>query len=117
MNLLSHDCFYQMRQLHTVSRSLTTSDTSKSMHLSPLDLTIALLFTLASRLVYWGAWTGSCLSALFRPKFGRVSGYMCDVLHWLPSEQRIDICSGQGQPSRPLWFYPLCIWYSIALFI
>src|SRR6218665_500598 len=35
-----------------------------SMHFSPLDLIIALLFTRDSRLVYWGAWTGSCVPAL-----------------------------------------------------
>src|SRR6218665_3214184 len=64
-----------------------------STPLSPIGLTIPVSFTLAFRLVDCGAWTGSCvlqpaLLAAF-PKFGQVSGYMHDVLHWLHSEQRI----------------------------
>ena len=64
-----------------------------SMPSSQLDLTIVARSTLASLAGRLG-----CLDRILRsaarligriPKFGHVSRYMRDVLHWLPSEQRI----------------------------
>ena len=94
INLLSRDCFYQLRQLRTVARSLTASAASTLVHAfvtSRLDYCCSLYAGLpAVRL--------GCLDGIMRsaarligriPKYGHVSGYMLDVLHWLPSEQRI----------------------------
>lgn len=94
INLLSRDCFYQLRQLRTVARSLTVSATSTLIHAfitNRLDYCCSPYVGLpAGRL--------GCLDRILRsaarlighiPKFGHVSSYMRDVLHWLPSEQRI----------------------------
>src|SRR6218665_302299 len=93
-NLLSRDCFYQLRQLRTVTRSLTASATATRVHAfvaNMLDYCSSLYAGLpACRL--------GCLDRVLRsaarliggiPKLGHVSKYMLDVLHWLPAEQRI----------------------------
>src|SRR6218665_2909339 len=92
--LLSRDCFYQLRQLRTVTRPLTASETATLVHAF-----------VANRLYYFSfLYSGlpacrlGCLDRVLRsaarliggiPKFGHVSKYMLDVLHWLPAEQRI----------------------------
>ena len=94
INLLSRDCFYQLRQLRTVARSLTATAASTLVHAfvtTRLDYCCSLYAGLpAVRL--------GCLDRILRsaarligriPKYDHVSGYMLDVLHWLPSEQRI----------------------------
>src|SRR6218665_43128 len=94
INLFSRDCFYQLRQLRTVTRSLTASATATLVHAfveNRLDYCSSLYAGLpACRL--------ACLDPVFPspsppiggiPKFGHVSKYMLDVLRWLPAEQRI----------------------------
>jgi len=94
INLLSRDCFYQLRQLRTVARSLTATAASTLVHAfvtTRLDYCCSLYAGLpAVRL--------GCLDRILRsaarligrkPKYDHISGYMLDVLHWLPSEQRI----------------------------
>ena len=91
---LCRDCYYQLRQLRVVSRSLTTNAASTLIHsfvVTRLDLCCALYAGLpAVRL--------GCLERVLRtaarlighiPKFGHVTAFMRDVLHWLPIPQRI----------------------------
>src|SRR6218665_447403 len=94
INLLCHSCYYQLRQLRVVSRSLYPAAASTLVHafvVSRLDYCSVIYEGLpACRL--------KCLDRVLRtaahlvgriPRFGRVSGYMQDVLHWLLYPQRI----------------------------
>ena len=94
INLLSRDCFYQLRQLLTVTPSLTASATATLVHAfvaNRLDYCSSLYAGLpACRL--------GCLDQVLRsaarliggiPKVGHVSKYMLDILRWFPAEQRI----------------------------
>src|SRR6218665_1642526 len=92
INLLCRSCYYQLRQLGLYP--------APSHQLPPLPL-----FTPLSRFDYCSAiYEGlpicrlKCLGRVLRtaarlvgriPRFSRVSAYMQDVLHWLPSRQRI----------------------------
>src|SRR6218665_1022524 len=94
INLLCRSCHYQLRQLMVVSRSLSQAAASTLVHAF-----------VVSRLDYCSAVSEGlpicrlkCLDRVLRtaarlvgriPKFGRVSAYMRDVLHWLPYPQRI----------------------------
>src|ERR1700733_5175586 len=94
LNLLSRNCFYQLRQLRTVARSLTYSSASTLVHAfvtSRLDY-CSLLYAGLPRIRL------GCLDRVMRSaaglighisKYEPVSDYMHTVLHWLPSEQRI----------------------------
>src|SRR6218665_1821058 len=87
-------CYYQLRQLRVVSRSLSPAAASTLVHafvVSRLDYCSAIYEGLPTCRV-------KCLDRVLRtaarlvgriPRFGRVSGYMRDVLHWLPYPQRI----------------------------
>src|SRR6218665_994443 len=93
-NLLCCSCYYQLRQLRVVSRSLSSPAASTLVHafvVSRLDY---------CRAVYEGLpiCRLKCLDRVLRtadrlvgriPKFGRVSAYIWDVLHWLQYPQRI----------------------------
>jgi len=94
INLLCRSCYYQLRQLRVISRSLSPDAASTVVHsfvVSRLDYCSAIYDGLpACRL--------KCLNRVLRtaarlvgriPKFSRVSWYMRDVLHWLPYPQRI----------------------------
>src|SRR6218665_3818195 len=93
-NLLCRRCYYQLRQLRVVSRSLSPAAASTLVHafvVSCLDYCSAIYEGLPTCRV-------KCLDRVLRtaarlvgriPRFGRVSGYMRDVLHWLPYPQRI----------------------------
>src|SRR6218665_2601303 len=91
LNRLCRDCYYQLRQLRVISRSLTSTATATlSTLLSHLGLTTGPHSTLVSLLCIWAA--SSELSARLIggiPRTGHVSAYMLDVLHWLPLQQRI----------------------------
>ena len=94
INLLCRSCYYQLRKLRVVSRSL-----------SPAAASILVYAIVVSRLDYCSAVYQrlricrlKCLDRVLRtaarfvgriPKFGRVSAYMRDVLHWLPYPKRI----------------------------
>src|SRR6218665_3115414 len=94
INLLCRSCYYQLRQLRVVSRSLSPVAASTLVHafvVSRLDYCSAIYEGLPTcrvkfldRVLRTAARLGGRI-----PKFGRVSGYMRDVLHWLPYPQRI----------------------------
>ena len=92
---LSRACYYQLRQLRTVARSLTPTAAATLVHsfvTTRLDYCCSLYAGLPiSRL--------SCIDRVLRsaarligriPKFSHISSYMRDVLHWLPLKQRIE---------------------------
>src|SRR6218665_2470703 len=94
INLLCRSCYYQLRQVRVVSRSLSPAAVSTLVHafvVSRLDYCSVIYEGLPTCRV-------KCLDRVLRtaarlvgrmPRFGRVSGYMRDVLHWLPYPQRI----------------------------
>ena len=94
INLLCRSCYYQLRQLRVVLRSLTFNAALTLVHsfvVSRLDYCSALYVGLPVTRV-------GCLDRVLRsaarlvgriPRFGHVSDYMRDVLHWLPFSQRI----------------------------
>src|SRR6218665_1882972 len=84
INLLCRSCYYQLRQLRVVSRSLAPAAVHAFV-VSRLDY---------SSVIYEGLPTCrlKCLDRVLRtaarlvgriPGFGQVPGYKCDVLHWL----------------------------------
>src|SRR6218665_2048179 len=94
INHLSRDCFYQLHQLRTVTRSLTPSATSTLVHAfvaNRLDYCCLLYAGLpACRLGSLDRVLRSAARLIGGiPKFAHVSQYMLNVLHWLPAEQRI----------------------------
>jgi hypothetical protein len=95
LHSLSRACYYQLRQLRTIARSLSPTATATLVHsfvTIRLDFCCSLYAGLpAARL--------SCLVRVLRsaarligriPKFDHISSYMLDVLHWLPLRQRIE---------------------------
>src|SRR6218665_3508877 len=94
INLLSRDCFYQLRQLRTVTRSPTASASATLVHAfvaNRLDYCSSLYAGLpACRLGGLDRVLRSAARLIGGiPKFVHVSKYMLDVLHWLPADQRI----------------------------
>ena len=95
INRLSRSCFYQLRQLRTVARSLSTGAATTLVHSfvsARLDYCLSLYAGLPSGRL-------SSLDRILRaaarlighlPKFGHVTNYMLEVLHWLPVRQRIE---------------------------
>src|SRR3984885_8445094 len=93
INLLCRECYYQLRQLRVVSRSLTSTAASTLIHsfvVSRLDYCSAIYHGLPYTRI-------GCLDRVLRtaarlvghiPKYGHVSEYMRDALHWLPFLQR-----------------------------
>src|SRR6218665_2178084 len=87
--------YYQLRQLRTVSRSLTSTAAATLVHsfvTSRLDYCNSLYFFLPSTSL-------NSLNHVLRSaarligrvsKFDHISAYMRDVLHWLPLRQRIE---------------------------
>ena len=91
---LSRTCYYQLRQLRTIARSLSSTASATLVHsfvAIRLDYCCSLYAGLpAVRL--------NCLDRVLRsaarligriPKFDHISSYMRDILHWLPLRQRI----------------------------
>src|SRR6218665_2039992 len=91
---LTRSCFYQLRQLRVVSRSLSSSSTATLVHafiLNRLDYCSSLCLGLPY--VRLRPLDG-VLRAATRliggvPKFGQIGEFMRDTLHWLPVRQRI----------------------------
>src|SRR6218665_3337893 len=86
---LSRDCYYQLRQLRTVARSLTATAAITLVH-AFITLRLDYCSTLYTGLP---ACRLSCLERVMRSaarligkiqKFDHVTRYMLDVLHWLP---------------------------------
>ena len=94
LSSLSRSCFYQLRQLRVIARSLSTSSASTLIHAF-----------VCSRLDYCSSlYTGLPqvhLSSIVRvlrsaarlvgsiPRYGSVSSYMHHILHWLPLRHHI----------------------------
>src|SRR6218665_1470227 len=91
---LTHSCFYHLRQLRVVSRSLSASSTATLVHafiVNRLDHCSSLYCVLPQ--VRLQPLDG-VLRATARmiggvPKFGHISEFMRDTLRWLPVRQRI----------------------------
>lgn len=95
LNRLSRDCFYQLRQLRTVARSLSPGAAATLVHsfiTIRLDYCLSLYSGLPSvRLASLSRVLRSAARLIGQiPKFGHVSSYMLEVLHWLPIRQRIE---------------------------
>src|SRR6218665_3718889 len=94
INLIARKCYYQLRQLWVVSRSLTHQSRLTLVHAfvtSRIDCCCSLLAglplgTLArlDRVLRSAARLVGGLS-----KFSSITAYMRDVLHWLPISERI----------------------------
>jgi len=97
INLHRRSCYYQLRQLRVVSHSLSPAAASTLVHafvVSRLDYCSAIyeeLPTCRLKCLDRVLWTAARLVGRI-PRFGRVSGYMRDVLSWLPYPQRIVYC-------------------------
>jgi hypothetical protein len=94
INLLCRSCYYQLRQLKVISRSLTSRAAATLVHafvVSRLDYCSSMYVGLpACRVGPLNRVLRTAARLIGRiPKFGRVSEYMRDVLHWLPYPQRI----------------------------
>jgi hypothetical protein len=93
-NAVSRSCFYQLRQLRVISRSLTPSAAATLVHAfvtSRLDYCSSIYAGLPQvqigrleRVLHVAA---RLIGGI--PRLGHVSDYMRDVLHWLPLPQRI----------------------------
>src|SRR6218665_2357654 len=87
-------CYYHLRQLRVVSRSLSSSSTSTLVHASianRLDYCSSLYCGLSQVRLQL---LNGVLRAAARmiggvPRFGHITDYMRDVLYWLPVPQRI----------------------------
>src|SRR5688572_12340120 len=93
LSSLSRSCFYQLRQLRVIARSLSTSSASTLIHAfvcSRLDYCSSLytglpqvhLSSIERVLRSAGRLVGSI------PRYGSVSSYMHHTLHWLPLRHR-----------------------------
>ena len=94
VNLISQSCYYQLRQLRVVSRSLSHDALVVLVHAfvtSRIDhccsILVGLPLGVLGRLDRVMRSAARLIGRI--PKFGSVSAYMRDVLHWLPVAQRI----------------------------
>src|SRR6218665_225934 len=91
---LMRSCFYQLRQLRVVSRSLSSSSTVSLVHaftLNRLDCCSSLCLGLPYvRLRPLDGVPRAAVRLIGGvPKFGNIGEFMRDTLHWLPVRQRI----------------------------
>lgn len=94
INQLTRSCYYQLRQLRVVSRSLSCSAAAALVHAfvtSRLDHCSSILAGLPLAQTARLDRVLRCAARLIGriPKYGSVSAYMRDTLHWLPIAQRI----------------------------
>ena len=91
---LTRSCYYQLRQLRVVTRSLSSSSASTLVHafiLNRLDYCSSLYCGLPQIRLHplEGVLRAAARLIGGVPKFGHISAFMRDVLHWLPVQQRI----------------------------
>ena len=118
VNLITRSCYYQLRQLRVVLRSLSHDAAVVLVHAfvtSRIDHCCSVLAGHPSGLI--GRLDRVLRSAArligHIPKYAPVSAYMRDVLHWLPASQRISYriaalvwrCLTGSAPS---YLYDLC---------
>src|SRR6218665_900548 len=93
VNLITPSCYYQLRQLRVVMRSISHDAAVVLVHAfvtSRIDHSCSVLFGLPLGLIGRLDRFFNLLPALIIiPKYASVSAYMRDVLHWLPVSQRI----------------------------
>src|SRR6218665_3462280 len=94
INQLTRSCYYQLRQLRVVSRSFSFSAAAALVHAfvtSRLDHCSSILAGLPVPQTARLDRVLRCAARLIGriPKYGSVSAYMRDTLHWLPIAQRI----------------------------
>jgi len=105
-------CYYQLRQLWVVSCSLTHQSIIALVHTFVTTKPYWLLqFSAGWAPWYFGPVRQSSAARLLGrwPKFSSITAYMCDVLHWLPISQWINIvlmgwCPGVSFTVSPLTF-------------
>ena len=95
LSSLSRSCFYQLRQLRTLRRSLSTSAAAtlvRSFVCSRVDYCSSLLVGLPAA-------TTSCVQSILRAaarlvagtsRYSAISSYMQNELHWLPLHSRVE---------------------------
>src|SRR6218665_2607898 len=92
---LTRSCYYYLRQLRVVSRSLSSSSASTLVHAfiaNRLDYNCSSLYCGLPQVRMQPL--NGVLRAAARmtggvPRFGHITDYMRDVFHWLPVQQRI----------------------------
>src|SRR6218665_2757269 len=94
INLVARKCYYQLRQLRVVSRSLTHQSTLTLVHAFVTSRTDCCSSLLVGPPLCALTRSGRVLRSATRhigglPKFSPITAYMRDVLHWLPISQRI----------------------------
>src|SRR6218665_3391903 len=94
INQLTRSCYYQLRQLLTVSFSLSHGAAATLVYAfvtNRLDhccsVFVGLPLTLTARLDRVPRSAARLIGGV--PKYASISGYMSDTLHWLPIRQRI----------------------------
>ena len=94
INQLTLSCYYQLRQLRTVSRSLSHGAAATLVHAfvtNRLDhcssVLVGLPPTMTARLDRVLRSAARLIGGV--PKYASISSYMRDTLHWLPIRQRI----------------------------
>jgi len=91
---LTRSCYYHLRQLRVVTRSLSSSSASTLVHAfvsNRLDYCSSLYCGLPQVRLHplEGVLRAAARLIGGVPKFGHISAFMRDVLHWLPVQQRI----------------------------
>ena len=88
-NQLTHSCYYQLRQLRTVTRSLSHDALVHAFVTSRLDhcCSVFVGLPLTARLDRVLRSADRLIGGV--PKYTSISGHMRDTLHWLPTQQRI----------------------------
>ena len=91
---LTRSCYYHLRQLRVVTRSLSSSSASTLVHafiLNRLDYCSSLYCGLPQIRLHplEGVLRAAARLIGGVPRFGHISAFMRDVLHWLPVQQRI----------------------------
>ena len=94
INSVTRSCFYQLRQLRVISRSLSSNAAAILVHAfisSRLDYCSTLYAGISKGRIGQLERVHRAAARLIGgiPKTGHVSAYMRDVLHWLPIPQRI----------------------------
>ena len=94
VNAVVKSCMYQLRQLHTVRRSLTKEAAAhlvRAFVSSKLDYCNAILFGISDRLIHKLQLVQNSAARLvtYTRRFEHITPVLRDQLHWLPIKQRV----------------------------